>query len=154
IVQPGAKDAVGEMGVGGGLPPGQRTTDDHTGAETSSIGRNTRGDACGVEVTEVHVETFYFPSPVTRTPEIYHPLRAVAQHPTGINMRLTEGLGSGACDAANCRPGDCARSVNFDLTIGQPPGQVAHHVPIPPHIADAATHRAEPIYFCRVVRNR
>jgi hypothetical protein len=41
----------------------------------------------------------------------------------------------------------------FDLAVGEPPGDVGQHLPIPPHITEAGTHRAEPIYLCRVVRN-
>jgi hypothetical protein len=68
-------------------------------------------------VAKVHVESFYFPGPVTRTPEIYHSFRAVAQHPTGVNVRLTEGLGDRARRAPGaafpgeaCKAG-CVRSV-------------------------------------------
>jgi hypothetical protein len=148
-----SKDAVGEMGVRGDLSPA-RLTKCWASANKTDV-RATRSDACSVEVAKVHVETFYFPSPVTRTPEIYHPLRAVAQHPTGINMRLTEGLGNREVVGGNIGdcPGDCVCSVYLDLTVGQTTGHIGQHVAIPPHIPDAATHRAEPIYLCRVVRN-
>ena len=86
IVQPAAKDAIGEMGV----RSGSRSYSDSFRPK-NSIERATL--TCGVEVTKVHVETFYFPSPVTRAPEIYHSLRAVADRPTDINLRMTEGLG-------------------------------------------------------------
>jgi hypothetical protein len=55
----------------------------------------------------------------------------------------------------NALPPKCARSVYLDLAVGQPPGHIGQQIPIrPPHIADAATHRAEPIYLCRVVCKR
>src|SRR5437868_10913862 len=50
--------------------------------------------------------------------------------------------------------GECARARYIYLAIGQPPGQVAHHVPIPPHITSAQTHCAEPLYFCGVIEGR
>jgi hypothetical protein len=85
IVQPAAKDPVGKMGLGGDLPRGGNEAARRWGGRTiTNNGRATW--TSGVEVAEVHVETFYFPSPVTRTPEINHPLRTVAQHPTGVDI--------------------------------------------------------------------
>src|SRR5262249_18017112 len=82
----------------------------------------------------------------------------VAQYPTGVDVRSTEGLGSGVEQKAGTTSRNCAadivRSVYLDLAIGQPPGEVGHHLPIPPHITDPGTHRAEPINLCRVVRDR
>jgi len=141
IVQPGAKDAVRETGVRGDLPPGRR-------------------DTRGVERAKVHVKALYFPSPVTWNPVTWQvPLRAVAHHPTGINLRMTDGIGNRERTAAvandgHC-PADCVRSVYLDLAVGAPAGHIGQHIPIrPPHITDAATHRAEPIYICRLVCNR
>src|SRR5262249_61833370 len=77
------------MGVAGDLPSahgaggGVKRGGDRAGA--------TRRAAYSVEVAEVHVESFYFPSPVTRH-KWQVPLVAVAQHPTGVNVRLTEVL--------------------------------------------------------------
>ena len=51
IAQPAAKDPVGEMAVGGDLPPRQKKG---IGWRVSSAPRN---DASGVEVAKVHVET-------------------------------------------------------------------------------------------------
>src|SRR5262249_39084007 len=86
IVQAATKDAVGEMGVRGDLPT------DQTAGRWCSNESDTRGrsDACGVKVAKVHVEALYFPSP---TGNCQYPLRAVAHHPAGINLRMTEGLG-------------------------------------------------------------
>src|SRR5262249_14898597 len=102
---------------------------------------------------KVHPKALDFPRPVTKTQP---PLCTVAHYPTGINLRMTEGLGSGEQKAAtttrNCAV-DIVRSVYLDLAVSQPPGEVGHHLPIPPHITDAGTRRAEPIYLCRVVRN-
>jgi hypothetical protein len=124
IVQPGAKDAVGEMGVHGGWPRGRKAGGD--AAPTEKTGRAAR--TCSVERAEIHVEALYFPSPVMRTPEVYYPLCAVAQHPTGINMRLTEGLGKR--EREEQYPTDRARSLQIYLAVGQPAGQVAHHIPV------------------------
>ena len=75
-------------------------------------------------MAKVHVETFYFPSPVTRhTCQV--PLRAVAQHPTGVSVRSIEGLA------------DSKRTVEAQLLV---------------YITEASAHRAEPIYLCRVAR--
>jgi hypothetical protein len=88
IVQPDAKDPVGEMGLSGGLARGHGTR--RAGPRRTCA----RNDAGGVELAKVHVKAFYFPSPVACTPEIYHPLRTEAQHSAGINLRITEGLGN------------------------------------------------------------
>src|SRR5215472_9004361 len=154
IVQPGAKYAVGEMGVGGEWPSGQSEVGDKAAdrrarpCHKSTTGRATR--TCGVEMAKVHVQTFYFPSPVTGTPEIYHPLRAVAHYPTGVNVRLTEGLG----DRRKVKQGvpECARALYSYSAVGQPTGDVGQHLAIAPHITEAATHRAEPFYFCLVIQ--
>ena len=50
IVQPGAKDAVGEMGVSEGLSSGRGAT-------------NAAGGVRIVEVAKVHVKGFYFVGP-------------------------------------------------------------------------------------------
>jgi hypothetical protein len=50
IVQPGAKDGVGEMSVGEGLSPGRR-------------GKGRDCDICVVERAEVHVKALYFVGP-------------------------------------------------------------------------------------------
>src|SRR4029077_6790252 len=102
IVQPGAKDAVGEMGVRGNLPAGHGNT---------NRCRGTRSDACGVERAKVHVKALYFPGPVTwnRNQVAWQvPLRAPAHHPTGINLRMTDGLGKRECIAPQILA-DCAR---------------------------------------------
>src|SRR5262249_6326968 len=114
-----------------------------------------RHDLVGiVERAKVHPETLYFPSP---TGNCQPALRAVAHHPTGVNVRMTEGRGSREITLRELRfyfKVECGRSVYLNLAIGQPPGEVGHHVPIPPHITDAGTHRTEPIYLCRVARNQ
>jgi hypothetical protein len=146
IVQPAAKDPVGEMGVRGkpcGQPDGFRVGPNN---ETLSAAR-----ACGVEMAKVHVETFYFPSPVTRH-KWQVPLRTVAQHPTGINLRMTEGIGNRE-GIGQCRI-DCARSINPYPAVGQTPGYISQHLPIPPYITNAATHCAEPVDFCLVIDDR
>jgi len=148
IVQPGAKDAIGEMGVRGELPSGQ-------GGKTHRRHRprGARSDACGVKRTKVHVKALYFPGPVTWNPVTWQvPLRAVAHHPTGINLRMTEGLAIRERNGAGNGGADSVRSVYLDLAVGQPPGHIAQQLPIPPHITDASTHRAEPVDICRVVR--
>src|ERR1700751_378777 len=109
VVQPGAKDAVGEMAVREGLPAsdgGYRWADD---------------GVCIVEVAKIHVKTLYFPGPVTCTPEIYHPLRTVAHHPTGINLGMTDGVANrewSARTAARYATSDCARSVQIYPAVG------------------------------------
>jgi hypothetical protein len=60
IVQPGAKDAVGEMGVRGDRPGS------HTGGEPHSTSDGATR-TCRVERAKVHVKALYFPSPVTIT---------------------------------------------------------------------------------------
>jgi hypothetical protein len=50
IVQPGANDGVGEMGVRGDLPPGY--------TDSTKPPNETRSDACGVERAKVHVKFF------------------------------------------------------------------------------------------------
>src|SRR5690348_5684684 len=133
------------MGVRGELSPAR----DFTRGNKSE-----RSGACRVEVAEVHVEGLDLPRPVTRTPEIYYPFRAVAQHPTGINMRLTEGLGSGELmEPLDC-PAEYVRSVYLNPPVGEAAGKITKHIAIPPHIADAATNRAKPIYLRRVVCQR
>ena len=97
IVQPATKDAVGEMSVRYDLPPGYSVNLAHP--------RRRAEDVCIVERAKVHPKALYFPSPVTCTPEIYPPLRTVAHHPTGINLRMTEGLGNRERNAA-LRPTD------------------------------------------------
>jgi hypothetical protein len=57
IVHPGAKDPVGEMGVGGGLARGYGTR--RAGPRRAC----SRNDTRGVEVAKVHVEGFYFVGP-------------------------------------------------------------------------------------------
>src|SRR5262249_5804794 len=69
VVQPAAKNPVGEMATHRDLSP------------RAIKGR--RNDARGVEGAKVHVESFYFPRPVTRH-KWQVPLRAVAQNPTGV----------------------------------------------------------------------
>src|SRR5690349_24856254 len=70
---------------------------------------------------------------------------------------MTEGMGNSEwlCAVSRVRecPADVVRSLQIYLAVGQPPGQVAHHVPISPYITGAQTHRAEPLYLCGVVRN-
>ena len=56
IVQPDANDGVGEMGVRRDLAPGRR-------ADNAWTCRDTRNDASGVEVTEVHVKALDFVGP-------------------------------------------------------------------------------------------
>ena len=109
IVQPAAKDAIGEMAVRGDLRAGPKIW-------IGVYKGVTRSDACGVERAKVHVETFYFPSP---TGNCQHSLRAVAHHPTGINLRMTEGLGirERRTAKANEAPADVARSLQIYLAI-------------------------------------
>jgi len=81
------------MAVRSDLPPTQKTwCAALVGLAEERRAGATRSDACGVERAKVHPKALDFPSPVTCTPETYHPLRAVAHHPTGINLRMTEGL--------------------------------------------------------------
>src|SRR5437763_1143314 len=138
------------MAVSGGLPgPNHGYRRGNRRDESPSSSGATR--TCGVQVAKVHVKTFYFPSPVMCAPEIYHPLRTVADHPTSINLRMTEGLDNRERYSGGDCPADAVRSVYLDLAVGQPPGQVAHHIPITPHITNAGPHCAEPIYFCLVI---
>lgn len=89
-VQPAANNAIGEMGVRGELSPGRRK---HIRRNTGPVRHggicSARGDATGVEVAKVHVETFYFPSPVARH-EWQMALRAVAHDPTERRLRRLE----------------------------------------------------------------
>src|SRR5262249_7563488 len=131
IVQPAAQDAVGEMGVRGDFSSGHRMGNNRTCEDT-------RSDACGIERAKVHPKALYFPSP---TGSCQLTLRAVADHPTGIDLRMTERLGNREFRIGAQKPADCVRSVYLDLAVGQPPADVGHHLPIPPHITDASTHR-------------
>src|SRR5262249_17050769 len=69
---------------------------------------------------------------------------------------MTEGSGNSSAlkSSAVSSQVECARSLPIYLAVGQSPGQVAHHVPIPPHITEATTHCAEPFYFCLVIQDR
>src|SRR5262249_18771527 len=49
---------------------------------------------------------------------------------------------------------ECTRSLQIYFAVGQPSRHIGQHRPIPPQITDAATHCAEPIYFCLVIRKR
>src|SRR5215469_39401 len=80
------------------------------------------------------------------------PLRAVAHHPTGINMSITEGLGKREWKGLVRYGEGCSRTVYADPAVGQPAGHVGHHLPIPPHITETGTHRAKPIYFCLITK--
>src|SRR5215469_5828609 len=70
IVQPGTKDAVGEMGVRGNWPCGRS----RGFPATTKTGKATR--TCGIERAKVHVKALDFPSPVARH-KWQVPLRAV-----------------------------------------------------------------------------
>ena len=135
------------MAVGADWPRG-RTGERDRARDNAGSCRGAR--SCGVEVAKIHIQALDFPSPVTCTPEIDHSLRAVAHHPTGIDLGVTEGLGHGW----KARHSRRERSVYAYLAVGQPPGEVAHHVAIPPHITETDTHRAEPVYFCLVIGDR
>src|SRR5262249_9130956 len=52
------------------------------------------------------------------------------------------------------RVAECARALDIDLAVGQPPGDIGQHRPIPEQIASAHTRRAEPLYFCLVLEGR
>ena len=110
------------MAVRGEWPRDQSSA---AGARTRTItktGGATR--TSGVEVAKIHVEPFNLPSPVTRTPEIYHPLRTVADHPTGVDIAMTESLGNRrrkVYASIEVKYGECARARYIDLAIGQPP---------------------------------
>src|SRR5215469_5543177 len=105
IVQPAAKDAVGEMGVREDLP---RAGHD----KRSTWIRDSRNDAPGVERAKVHVKALYFPTPVTVTQPAF---RTVAHRPTHINGVMTEALGN---RERKVRPTDCARSLEIYLAVG------------------------------------
>src|SRR5262249_48750959 len=130
-----------EMGVRSDLSPGH--------------GGNGWGCVCIIEVAKVHVIRLNSPGPT------WHPLqpslRTVAQRPTGVDVRMTDGMGNREricrTDSRAHRSAECAGSVRLDLAIGQPPGHIAKHIPISPHITSAQTHCAEPIYLCAVIQN-
>src|SRR5579859_4875328 len=137
------------MGLGGDLASG-------CGSNTRTTKRGTRSDACGIEVAKVHVITLYPPSP---TGSCQSALGSVAEHPTGINLRGTEGLGDrarrgqGEARSGKACKATCVCSIYLDLAVGQTASDVGQHLSVTPHITNAATHCAEPIYFCRIARN-
>jgi hypothetical protein len=110
IVQPDAKDAVGEVGRA-------RDAD-----QTSETGRSRTGiDASSVDRAKVHVKALYFPSP---SGSYQLALRAVAHHPTGINLRMGEGLGKREAGGdGGGYPADCVRSVYTYSAVSQSPGR-------------------------------
>src|ERR1700751_679398 len=111
------------MGMRGDLPPGR------SGALECCQG--TRSDAIGVDRAKVQVKALNFPSPVSWH-EWQGPLRTVAHSPTGINLRMTEGLANRfgqRCPHPEDKRADCVRSVYLDLAVGQPSGDIGHHLP-------------------------
>src|SRR5690348_12884435 len=113
-------------------------------------GRGT--ETCSVERAKVHVKALYFPSPVPCTPEIYHPFRTVAYHPTSINGIMTEGSANSSAPNKRCSQADGGCSLYIYLAVGQPPGDIAKYRSIPPHIATAQTRLAVPIKLCLVIQ--
>src|SRR5690242_5788990 len=135
------------MAVGADWPRSRNGADDYLGAGPC----NCRGAwSRGVEVAKVHVQPLDSPCPVMCTPEIYYSLRAVAHHPTGIDLRVTEGLGHGW----KARRAGPDRSVYTHLPIGKSTSEIGHYLPIPPDITETDTRRAEPVYFGMVIHRR
>src|SRR5262249_19607288 len=81
-------------------------------------------------------------------------LRTGAHHPTGVDIRMTEGLGRRKGWASKATRREHARARYIDLAIGQPTGDIGENRPIPEQIASPHTRRAEPLYFCRVIEGR
>src|SRR5262249_39198767 len=134
------KDGVGEMGVRVDWPRGHS----EAVAPRSLTERGTR--TCGVEVAEVHVKALYSVGPTREISQLA--LRTGAHHPTGVDIRMIEGLRQKDLLSVE---GECARARYVYLAIGQPPGDIGENRPIPEQIASAHTRRAEPVYFCRVI---
>jgi hypothetical protein len=86
IAQPGAKDGVGEMGVRVKWPRGR--SEGRRRAPRNNSDRATR-TAC-VEVAEVHVKALYSVDPTGKISQLA--LRTGAHHPTGVGIRMIEGL--------------------------------------------------------------
>ena len=62
VIQPAAKNPVGEMGVGGDLSPTHTKVVDAAGSADINRAGATRRAAGGAEVAKVHVKSFNFPS--------------------------------------------------------------------------------------------
>src|SRR5262249_18675713 len=93
----------------------------------------------------VHVKALYSVGPTGEISQLA--LRTGAHHPTGVDIRMIEGLRQKGL----VLEGECAGARYIDLAIGQPPVDIGQHRPIPEQIASAHTRRAEPLYFCRVI---
>src|SRR6516162_10117116 len=137
IVQPAAKDPVGEMGVRVDLSAARIV------ARYFFIWI--------VEVAKVHVKGLYFPCP---TGSCQPTLRTVAQRPPGVDVGMTEGMSDRERSAVGYCPADCVRSLYIYFAVGEPSGHIAKYVPIPPQVTSAQTCCAEPLDFCRVIRDR
>ena len=128
IVQPAAKDPVGEMGVRVDLSAARIV------ARYLFIWI--------VEVAKVHVKGLYFPCP---TGSCQPTLRTVAQRPPGVDVGMTEGMSDRERSAVGHCPADCVRSLYIYFAVGEPSGHIAKYVPIPPHITSTQA-------LCRTTR--
>src|SRR5215469_17022766 len=136
------------MGVRVKWPRVQSEMGDDGPRHNSSTGGGTR--TCGVEVAEVHVKALDSIGPTGEIGQLA--LRTGAHHPTGVDIRMIEGLGNRRKVMQGVGECACARDIN--LAVGQPPGDIGQNRPIPEQIASAHPRRAEPLYFCLVLEGR
>jgi hypothetical protein len=107
IAHPKAKDGVGEMGVHVDLPRSHSEGVDRRNLTTERATRT-----YGVEVAEVHVKAFDSVGPTGEIRQLA--LRTGAHHPTGVDIRMIEGL----VNNSKIRDVECARAPYIYLAIG------------------------------------